>query len=120
MVEDAVFLLVVGHPSLTLFAHVSGVTILAQALVGLHAHTTITAAWLTLGHSTEGSFPAWTAAALACGRAVSILTVSGAGCHQKLRRLHSPMALFWSVRPFGVHQFVELPTVRLCHAFAAH
>lgn len=55
-----------------------------------------------LTNSAEGSLPAEAAAALASRGAVSVLTVSGASCHQQLRRLHLTLALFRGGRPVTV------------------
>ena len=50
MVQYAVFLLVVGHALLTLLALGPGVAALTQALVGLHAHSSVVAGWFALGY----------------------------------------------------------------------
>lgn len=47
--QQAVLLLVVGHPPLALLALVPRVAALAQALVGLHADAAVAAGRLTLG-----------------------------------------------------------------------
>lgn len=52
-----------------------------------------------LTDSAQGSLPAGAAAALARRGAVSVLAVSGAGCHQQLGRLHLTLALFGGGRP---------------------
>lgn len=55
-----------------------------------------------LTNSTEKSLPAGAAAALASRSAVSVLTVSGTGCHQQLWRLHRTLALLRGMRPATV------------------
>lgn len=54
VVQYAVFLLVIGHVPLTLLTLGPRIATLAQALVGLHAHSSVAAGWLTFGCSKEG------------------------------------------------------------------
>lgn len=54
MVQYAVFLLVIGHTPLTLLTMGPGIATLAQALVGLHTHSSVAAGWLTFGCSKGG------------------------------------------------------------------
>lgn len=53
-VQDAVFLLVVGHAPLALLALGAGIAALAQALVGLHTHSSVAAGRLTFGCGKDG------------------------------------------------------------------
>lgn len=51
VVQDAVLLLVVGHAPLALLTLGPRIATLAQALVGLHTHSSVAAGWLTFGCS---------------------------------------------------------------------
>lgn len=50
MVHYPAVLLVVGHTPLALLTLVAGVPTLTQALVGLHADSSIAAGWFTFGY----------------------------------------------------------------------
>lgn len=53
MVQYAIFLLVIGHTPFTLLTLRPRVATFAQALVGLHANSSVAAGWFTFSYSHE-------------------------------------------------------------------
>lgn len=106
-----------AYVSVHLLALSSQVAFLTKALVGSHADTSMSASWLTLCISTELSFPARAAAALACGGTVSIPTEPGTLRGQCLDWLDWRFALLRQNRSFRIYEFVQFSIVSLSHTF---